>query len=106
MKKDKSRRPGKGKPLPVFHSAEQESTFWDQHSPLDYGSWTEIPYNEMLNELKKESLRKKQISLRLEPQLVENLKRIARRYGIPYQKLAREFIRLGVAGVSRPQERP
>ena len=100
MNKGKSTKSKKGKPVPRFRSVDEESDFWDQYSPLDYGTWSEISYDEMLEDLKKESVRKSQISLRLEPELVQQLKSIARRYHIPYQKLARELIRRGVAGLS------
>jgi len=91
----------KKKQVPKFDSLERESDFWGQHSPLDYGIWHEISYGEILKDLKEQSQRKRQVSLRLEPELVESLKKIARGYGIPYQKLARELLKRGVAGLSK-----
>lgn len=32
----------KGKPIPKFKSYEEEASFWDTHSPLDYGIWKEV----------------------------------------------------------------
>ena len=89
------------KALPRFSSLEQESDFWDKHSPLEYGTWQEVSYDEMLKDLKEQAERKRQVSLRLEPELIESLKKIARGYGIPYQKLARELLKRGVAQFSR-----
>jgi len=89
------------KSIPKFSSLEQESDFWDKHSPLDYGVWEEVSYDEMLKDLKEQAERKRQVSLRLEPELIKSLKKIARGYGIPYQKLARELLKRGVAGLSK-----
>ncbi len=89
------------KPLPRLRSLEQESDFWDKHSPLDYGIWKEVSYDELLKDLKGQAERKRQVSLRLEPELIESLKKIARNYRIPYQKLARELLKKGVAVLSK-----
>lgn len=98
----KTRKKAIGKKLsPRFRTVEQESNFWDEHSPLEYGVWQEVSYDEMLEDLKEQAERKRQISLRLEPELIENLKRLARNYKIPYQKLARELLKRGVAGLSK-----
>lgn len=93
------------KPFPRFRSLEEESDFWDKHSPLDYGSWKEVSYTDIVKDLKSRSRPKRQLSLRLDPELIGQLKGLARKHGIRYQKLARELLRKGVehlAGI-RPE---
>lgn len=88
------------KAVPAFHSLREESDFWDRESPLEYGDWREVSSEEIMAGLKRESRRKRQVSLRLEPDLIADLKSLAKRYGVPYQKLARELLRKGVGSLS------
>lgn len=78
--------------LPRFKTVREESEFWDRHSPLDYGAWEEVSYEDILGELEARGERKVQVSLRLERKLVSKLKRVAAEHRIPYQKLARELL--------------
>lgn len=88
------------KPLPKFRTIEEESDFWDTHSPLDYGRWEEVSFKDVLKDLRSKGQPKRQLSLRLEPELIGRLKRLAKRHGIRYQKLARELLWKGVQGLS------
>ena len=91
----------KGKrPIPSFKSLEEESAFWDTHSPLDYGEWEEVSAEEILEDLKRRSQKKVQISIRVEPELIEKLKRVAKRHGVPYQRVARELLWRGLSKVA------
>jgi len=84
--------PKKPLPLPHFKSEEEELAFWDEHSPADY--FTERA-DDIIIELQRD--RKKMVSVRIEEELQDDLKRIAGQHGIPYQRLMRELIRRGVA---------
>ena len=46
MAADRKKTYRKTLPIPAFASLEEEADFWDTHSPLDYGRWTEVrgPY--------------------------------------------------------------
>jgi len=79
-------------PLPDFKSEEEELAFWDEHSPADY--FTERA-DDIIIELQRD--RKKMVSVRIEEELQDDLKQIAGKHGIPYQRLMRELIRRGVA---------
>lgn len=90
--------PGK-RPIPSFKSLEEESEFWDTHSPLDYGEWEEVSTEEIIEDLKKRSQKKVQISIRVEPELIKKLKQMAKRHGVPYQKVVRELLWRGLSKV-------
>jgi predicted DNA binding CopG/RHH family protein len=78
-------------PLPDFASEEEEIAFWDTHHPADY--FTEPA--DLIIDLQRS--RKKMVSVRIEEELQDDLKQIAGKHGIPYQRLMRELIRRGVA---------
>ena len=75
------------KKLPDFKSEEEELAFWDTHDPEDY---LMEPREELLLHFRPEP--KQQISLRLEPSLIEELKQVAAAHGLPYQTLARGLL--------------
>ena len=76
------------KRLPDFKSEEEELAFWDTHDPQDY---LVEPREDIIFHFRPEP--KKQISLRLEPSLIEELKQVAAEHDLPYQTLARGLIR-------------
>ncbi|MBI2930488.1 MAG: hypothetical protein HYY16_02460 [Planctomycetes bacterium] len=81
-----------GGKLPRFRTVEEESAFWDTHSPLEFGEWEAVPYETVCEELGAREGAKRAVTLRLERELVERLKRVARRSGLKYQALAREIL--------------
>lgn len=97
----KKKRVFKGKySLPEFKSLEQESAFWDTHSTAEYGDWQEVSYKEVLADVKRRSQKKIPISIRVEPELVEKLKKLAKKHGVPYQRVARELLWRGLLKVA------
>ena len=73
--------------IPKFHSEQEESDFWDTHDSTEY-----------FNDLQEIDARfvdaraKTMISLRLQPELIEQLKVPARQKGIGYQTLIRMWL--------------
>jgi predicted DNA binding CopG/RHH family protein len=91
----------KGKyPMPKFKSLEEESEFWDTHSPLDYGEWEEVTLKEVMKDVQRRSQKKVPISIRVELELVEKLKKVAKEHGVPYQRVAREILWRGLSKVA------
>lgn len=80
------------KPIPRFASVDEESAFWDIHSPLDVGAWEVVPYEKVCTELGARTAAKRSVTLRLDRDLVEKLKRAARKHKVKYQALAREIL--------------
>ena len=75
-----------GKRIPKFKSLEEERKFWDTH-----------PIDEYLDDLKPAKVqftkpRKRLISLRLDTDQVESLKKLADRQGLGYLTLIRLWI--------------
>ena len=87
-------KPRKGqRALPRFRSVEAESAFWDTHSFLDFGDWEVVSCEEALTELASRREPKVPVTLRLERDLIQKLKQVARRHGVKYQSLVREILR-------------
>ena len=80
------------RPVPRFKSVEEESAFWERHSPLEYGRWEAVPYEEVCKEMGARAEPKLPITLRVERALIRKLKQAARQHGIKYQALAREIL--------------
>lgn len=80
------------RPVPRFKSLEEESAFWDRHSPLDFGDWDPVPYEKVCEEMGARAEPKLPVTLRVERALLLKLKRVARRHGVKYQALAREIL--------------
>ncbi|HEY3397964.1 MAG TPA: CopG family antitoxin [Armatimonadota bacterium] len=84
------------KKLPQFKTEEEEMNFWDTHDdeeylyePLEMGTMHFRPEP------------KKQISLRLEPSLIAELKQVAAENHVPYQTLTRGLIRRSLEQMRR-----
>jgi hypothetical protein len=93
MSASKKVTPARSKrPVPRFKSVEEESAFWDRHSPLDYGQWEAVPYEEVCREMGARAEPKLPITLRVERALIRKLKQAARQHGVKYQALAREIL--------------
>jgi predicted DNA binding CopG/RHH family protein len=76
------------KMLPDFKSEDEELAFWETHDPEDFDLG---PAEDIFLDIRPEP--KKPVSLRLEPSLIEELKRVAAAHDIPYQTLARGLIK-------------
>jgi hypothetical protein len=79
-------KPGPGK-LPEFKSEEEELRFWDENNPVD---WIEGP-GDLIIRLKRRP--KKQITIRIDEPLYDELRAVADEHGVPYQRLMRELLR-------------
>jgi len=86
------------KSLPRFKSVEEESDYWDKKSTTDFDS--EDITEEFLNELRNSSGHKKKITIRLDEDLIHNLKKAAKKHGVPYQRFTRELLRVGIRKIS------
>jgi len=84
--------------LPAFKSVDEESDYWDRTSTAEYDS--EDVTEAFFEELRSRAEPKKKVTLRLEPELIEDLKAIARKHGMPYQSLARELLWTSVTRVA------
>lgn len=88
------------KKIPEFRSEEEEALFWDSHDSTDYLDDLEPVEIEVTPELKEKisSKRelKKPITLRLEPNQIDAVKKIASKKGLPYQTLIRMWIVEGI----------
>ncbi len=83
--------------IPKFSSLQEESDFWDNVDLGEY--WDEFePVDEPIIDARPP---KKPISLRLDPHVIDETKRIAGRYGLGYQSLLRVFILEGLARFRR-----
>ena len=74
--------------IPQFETEQEEAEFWDTHDATDYLDDTEPVDVEFVDARP----RKVQISLRLAPTTITQLKAVARQRGIGYQTLIRLWI--------------
>ncbi len=77
--------------VPEFKTEEEELSFWDKHDPEDFDAG---PADDVILDVKPE--KKKRISLRLEPGLIEELKAIAEANNMRYQTLVRGLLKRSV----------
>jgi hypothetical protein len=90
--------PGPGR-LPKFASDEEERRFWDEHNPVD---WIEGP-GDLIIRLKRRP--KKQITIRIDEPLYDELRSVAEENGVPYQRLMRELLRQSLAALRAERRR-
>lgn len=84
------------KKAPRFKTAEREAEFWERHSAADYQLFpTDV--EEILEELKARHQEKRNVTFRLEPELMSRLKRKAKQVGVKYQTFVREWLWRAVA---------
>jgi len=91
-------RPGPGK-LPEFRTEEEEIQFWMENHPAD---WIEDPEH-LIMRLKRRP--KKQITIRIDEPLYDELRSIADENGVPYQRLMRELLRRSLAALRAERRR-
>ncbi len=77
--------------IPDFKSEEEELEFWDTHRIEDYDDG---PADDIIWDIKPE--KKKRVTLRIEPSVIEELKVLAEKLDTPYQTLARGLIKRGI----------
>ncbi len=79
--------------LPPFRSDEEERAFWAKHDVGDFLGDTrpvEVQVSRRIRERARE--RKRNLTLRMEPSRVDEIKAVAEERGIPYQTLMRMWI--------------
>jgi predicted DNA binding CopG/RHH family protein len=79
--------------LPAFRTDEEERAFWKTHRPGDYVEALgpeRVQVSRSLRDRVRE--RKKNLTLRMEPSRVQEIKAVARSLGLPYQTLMRMWI--------------
>ena len=89
-------------PIPLhFKSIAEAAEFWDSHDLADY--WDQLEKADTVIQLApalaqriRERMKKRMLSIRLEEWQIARAKEIAKRKGIPYQQLMREWISHGI----------
>ena len=84
LKKHKAVR----KPLPTFHSEDEERDFWGREDSTEYLDWSKARRVAFPN--LKPSMRT--ISVRLPVPMINRLKLLANRRDVPYQSLLKMFL--------------
>ena len=74
--------------IPHFENEEEERKFWASHDSTDYINWSKARRIKF-PELKPSE---KAISIRMPQFLIEELKILSNKRGIPYQSLLKEFL--------------
>lgn len=77
------------KPIPEFKSEDEEREFWATHDSADYIDWDQAE-RVVFPKLKPST---KTISLRLSESMLNELRVLANRQGVPYQSLIKVFLR-------------
>ena len=79
--------------LPAFRTYAEERVFWETHRPGDYVD-AMAPERVQVSRrfLEQARERKKNLTLRMEPSRVQEIKAVAREMGVPYQTLMRMWI--------------
>ncbi|MGA2119768.1 MAG: BrnA antitoxin family protein [Bryobacteraceae bacterium] len=78
----------KRKPVPEFHSENEEREFWATHDSTEFIDWRSAERRKFPN--LKPTLRT--ISLRLPVHMIEDLKVLANKRDVPYQSLLKVFL--------------
>ena len=79
--------------LPAFRSDEEERKFWETHRPGDYvGQMRRVPVQVSRTLRERVRERKQNLTLRIEPSHVREIKAVADDLGVPYQTLMRMWI--------------
>lgn len=96
----------KRKRLPKFKSAKQEARFWETHSLADYVGQMEdvtdlFTFAPQLIAKINERAQKRLLAIRLANWEIEKAKEIAKKRGMPYQTLMREWIDEGLRREAR-----
>jgi predicted DNA binding CopG/RHH family protein len=84
--------------LPQFVSEQDEAEFWDTHDSTDFLDETEAVDSTFVDARPA----KKQISLRLDPAVIEQIKKVAHTKGVGYQTLIRMWVMEQVQKTAAP----
>jgi predicted DNA binding CopG/RHH family protein len=76
------------KHIPKFTSEAEEQAFWSEHDSADYVEWRDAD-RVVLPNLRPST---KTISLRLPEHMLEELKLLANKRGVPYQSLLKMYL--------------
>ena len=76
--------------IPQFKTIEEESEFWDTHSPLDF-KWREVTMAEVIRASAKKP-KKRAVTLQLDEPVVERLKSVAKERGLSHHSLANQLL--------------
>src|SRR5436853_769743 len=77
------------KPLPQFHSEDEEREFWATHDSTEYIDWSRAERNPSFPRLKPST---RTVSIRLPESLIAALKTLANKKDVPYQSLVKIFL--------------
>lgn len=80
-------KPKKFKTVPKFKTLLEEAEFWDTHSLVDYFDFSK-PLN-MRFVLEEDAKKEKSLTVRLQPELIDRIKKTARNIGLSTSSLAR-----------------
>ena len=97
------------KKLPIFKTREEEVRFFDTHDMGPYLDQMEdvtdkIELHPDIIRRIRERFRKRLMAIRLEVWQIARAKEIARRKGVPYQRLMREWISQGIRREKAPRK--
>lgn len=76
------------KEIPNFKSEDEERGFWSEHDSTEFVDWSKASRG-VFPQLKPST---KTISLRLPESMLEELKLLANKNGVPYQSLVKVFL--------------
>lgn len=74
--------------VPRQDTEEEELAFWDEHEPEEFD---EGPAHEIIMAIR--PTKKKPVTIRLDVDLIEQLKRLGHEYKMPYQTLTRMLLK-------------
>jgi predicted DNA binding CopG/RHH family protein len=74
--------------LPTFATEQEEAEFWDSHDSTEFLEETEAVESRFVDQRPQ----KKQITIRLDPSAIEQIKKVANNKGIGYQTLIRMWV--------------
>ena len=86
--------------IPHFKTDDEAAAFWDTHSLADFSDGLEL-----MEDVEFRTPQKQIISLRLEPDDVQLLKRLARRKGIGHSTLVRIWVKERLVELAPMQEK-
>ena len=89
------------KQVPHFDTEEEELRFWDEHNPWEYIAGPA----DIIIDLKRRP-RKRIVTMRLDESLYDELRAVAARHGLPYQKLMRGLLRQALTALAVEEKRP
>ncbi|OGB96907.1 MAG: hypothetical protein A3G35_10025 [candidate division NC10 bacterium RIFCSPLOWO2_12_FULL_66_18] len=79
--------------LPAFRTDAEERAFWENHRPGDYAGGMLPERVQVSRRIRRRvTERKENLTLRMEPSRVQEIKTLAQELGVPYQTLMRMWI--------------